>query len=142
MAVFTNVAEFDIESQIRDYDDWRAPYIGRTIKGNFWEEFKLEKVLDKDGKDEIVGVHILESNTERPNMFDEETTTHGLEVCLSVAKEITQTNDDNAIKHSTYGLITNVVGYVSTRFSTTSNLHDHSETSFSRIVVHNATSIA
>ena len=91
MAIFTNVAEFDIESQIRDYDDWRAPYIGRTIKGNFWEEFKLEKVLDKDGKDEIVGVHILESNTERPNMFDEETTTHGLEVCLSVAKEITQT---------------------------------------------------
>lgn len=133
---------FDIESQIRDYDDWRAPYIGRTIKGNFWEEFKLEKVLDKDGKDEIVGVHILESNTERPNMFDEETTTHGLEVCLSVAKEITQTNDDNAIKHSTYGLITNVVGYVSTRFSTTSNWQDHSETSFSRSVVHNATSIA
>lgn len=133
---------FDIESQLRDYDDWRAPYIGRTIKGNFWEEFKLEKVLDKDGKAMIVGVHVLESNTERPNMFDEETTTHRLEVCLSIAKEITQTSDDNAIKHSTYGLITNVVGYVSTRFSTTSNWQDHSKTRAFRSVVHNATSIA
>lgn len=132
---------FDIESQLRDYDDWRAPYIGRTIKGNFWEEFKLEEVLYKDGKAVIVGVHVLESNTESPNMFDEETTTHGLKVCLSVAKENTQTSDDNAIKHSTYGLITNVVGYVSTRFSTTSNWQDHSETRFFRSVVHNATSI-
>ena len=133
---------FDIESQIRDYDDWRAPYIGRTIKGNFWEEFKFEDALDKDGNTVIVGVHVLEQNTERPNMFDEETETHGLRVYLSVAKEITQTSDDDAIKHSTHGLITNVVGFVSTCSSTTSNWQDHAETRTHCSVVRNPTSIA
>ena len=69
---------FERECLIKEYTDWRAPYIGRVPAGNFWDVFK--KVYDDNHKYVVAGVYIFESTTEEPNPYDIETSTHSLTV--------------------------------------------------------------
>ena len=36
---------------IKDYDDWRIPFIGRRVKENFWEKFQKQDDLLKDDQE-------------------------------------------------------------------------------------------
>ena len=121
---------YEAHCQIRNYDDWRAPYIGRAPGDKFWDYF--EKVLDKENN-VIAGKHIFSTQTYEPNEYDVTTTTHSLTVYFSVAKE--------GIKPSTNGLITKIVGYIHTHFHTTSNWQDHAETKDSDFFVSDEKSI-
>lgn len=108
---------YEMYCQIRDYDDWRAPYIGRAPSGKFWDYF--EKVFDKENN-VIAGEHVFSTERDEPNEYDVTITTHSLTVYFSAAKE--------GVKPSTDGLITKIVGCVHEHFHTTSNWQDHAET--------------
>lgn len=109
---------FERECLIKEYTDWRAPYIGRVPAGNFWDVFK--KVYDDNHNYVVAGVYIFESTTEEPNPYDIETSTHSLTVYFN-----TKTDSLNR------GLINKIVGAVYTHFYTSSNWHDIKESKHS-----------
>ena len=136
--------KFEEDCQIRDYSDWRAPYIGRIANDKFWEIFE-DKIIDSDECDNVLaGRHIFESITKEPNIYDSSTRTHSLTVYFSALKE----SDKNkpiarrrGNRPSTYGLITKIVGCLHTHTFTTSNWQDHAESRDSFYCVKDAESI-
>ena len=97
---------------IKDYDDWRIPFIGRRVKENFWEKFQKQGDLLKD---DLCAYLCLEETQEDLNWADSEYRLHSLKVYFEKEKM----GDGFVIK--------SLLGCHYTCFSTTSNWQDHHE---------------
>lgn len=97
---------------ISTYDDWRIPYVGRTINEKFWTKF--DKRTRKIGnKVRAYGCHILESTFEQENDYDDESTCHSL--CVDF------------VSGSNPLIIESIVGSRQRHWHTNSNWQDHAE---------------
>ena len=97
---------------ISTYDDWRIPYVGRTINEKFWTKF--DKRIRKIGnKVRAYGCHILESTFEQENDYDDESTCHSL--CVDF------------VSGSNPLIIESIVGSRQRHWHTNSNWQDHAE---------------
>ena len=97
---------------IKDYDDWRIPFIGRRVKENFWEKFQKQDDLLKD---DPCAYLCLEKTGEALNRHDSEYHLHSLKVYL----ERENKGDGFVIK--------SLLGCHYTLFSTDSNWRDMHE---------------
>ena len=97
---------------IKDYDDWRIPFIGRRVNEKFWEKFQKQDDLLKD---DPCAYLCLEKTGEALNRHDSEYHLHSLKVYLEKEK-----NGDGFV-------IKSLLGCHYTLFSTDSNWRDMHE---------------
>ena len=94
------------------YDDWRIPFIGRTVNELFWKKFS--RTIYKDGfKEQIRSTWTIDSTCEEENAYDTNSTYHTLTV--------------NFVPGSNPLVIESIIGMRSREWHTTSNWQDHAE---------------
>ena len=97
------------------YDDWRIPFIGRTVNESFWKKFS--RTFYKDGfKEQIRSTWTIDSTCEAENAYDTNSTYHTLTV--------------NFVPGSNPLVIESIIGTRSREWHTTSNWQDHAESRY------------
>lgn len=112
--VEVNMCDHLLNPLISTYEDWRIPYVGRTVNEKFWVKF--ERSIRKVGtmcQEQVQACHTIDSKFEQENDHDTSSTSHTL--CV------------NFVPGSNPLVIESIIGSHHYHWHTSSNWQDHSE---------------
>lgn len=57
----------NLKPLITTYDDWRIPFIGRTINESFRKKFSITRYKDRRGREQLKADFVIDSTFEQEN---------------------------------------------------------------------------